>query len=265
MSMSGTFRACIAITLFTVLSPFEALRAVPPPHGRPVGDWPGRKPGEFLDRVVLTTEDNGLRVVLPTPGDGFPIFDVRADSSNRSCRNLRLTFGASSLPPLASSLHHHGHYFNVTQRDVIPIYGHLYRIDCVNRDDIALTRVTNDVPPELQPATKSRTIVVGEKHATLFSETYFLKRRWDLDYTVVLDIDPQKLRAKVTLEPQGKDPPGQAARQVVNVTVRKGDLLSARGRAYRVLNVVPPQMIDGVGNLVGWIEISADPVDPTEE
>lgn len=51
----------------------------------------------------------------------------------------------------------------------------------------------------------------------------------------------------------------------MTLTVRKGDLLEARGRAYKVLNVVLPQEIPDVGRVVGWIELSGDPVQPAKD
>lgn len=60
----------------------------------------------------------------------------------------------------------------------------------------------------------------------------------------------------------GKGKP--VTRKAMSIRVEAGDVLTARGRSYKVLNVVPTREIKGVGRLVGWIEISADPVRATE-
>lgn len=117
----------------------------------------------------------------------------------------------------------------------------------------------------------TRTISTVADSATLFWEQHpKLEIRQDYD-GVVLKFDPAGNKAELHLNPtfmfspmnrrlteQDKVP----IRERLTLEVKKGELLTAHGRSYKVLNVVPPQDIEGVGHLVGWIELAADPVEP---
>jgi hypothetical protein len=158
----------------------------------------------------------------------------------------------------------------VGQNQVIPLFDQVYAVD-VDAFGVVLTRVTDRIPEEIHPGLNTRTIATVAVGADLFREQHALfNNRQDYD-EVNVEFNRSIGKAVVHLEPRMSFTPPItkeeeiASRQPLQLEVKKGGLLTARGRSYKVLNVVPPQDIEGVGHLVGWIELAPDAVEPAAQ
>lgn len=258
-------RLVLSLGLITMYLCAVAGSGEPPPVGLPIGFKEWQQTGQFPREIVLKKRDQGLQVALSTPGTRLPLFVVQTPA-NRDRRLL--TLSDRDQVPLPSALYNRsGFTFDVGRGDIIPIYDELYCVSLGEPDNVVLSRVTDQVPAQFRPAGKARTISLAAVDDTLFwVQDAKFKDRHEFDL-VSLEIDEKTSQAKITLTPRVSSEQGKGTSKATPMvlTVAKDELLSARGRAYKVLNVVPPQGIDGVGRLVGWIEISADPVEPTEK
>ena len=152
--------------------------------------------------------------------------------------------------------------YEVAPRDVIPLFDQLYFVHIVGPESVNLKRVTENVPAEFRPQMDSRKISTADYIPSLFvRHDPIHKGRQFLDEVTLLNFDAKLGTVDVKLSPReivrGIVPSSPAMPETHRV--KKGELLTARGRSYKVLNVVPPQTITNVGKLVGWIELAADP------
>jgi hypothetical protein len=131
------------------------------------------------------------------------------------------------------------------------------------------TDVTDSAPAEVRPG-KGWSLLL----ATPNPETQSGQHR--IDYK--LFTDPGRSKGEINKRPfyvkvvdimaQAKE--GEKSRADIEIiarisplerkTVRKlsvqvGEPIEHDGRAHRVLKIVPPQMIEGIGNLIGWVEV----------
>jgi hypothetical protein len=157
--------------------------------------------------------------------------------------------------------------FDIGHAEVIPIFDQLYVVSDVSPGGIELSLATDRVPQELRPGLQTRTICAVAVDPELFIEQHpVYPGREDFDEVkvefekatgkVIVNLEP---RIGISNAPREARPPTLPARPPLKLKVAKGEPLTARGRSYKVLNVVPPQDIEGVGHLVGWIELAADP------
>jgi hypothetical protein len=253
------------------LAASSALAVPPPPVRLPVGHEEWEKTGQLPKSLHLHDDDGIHGAIISTPNvgelTGFSVGDTH-DVRNR--RDLRI--GEGGWPPLEKSTYMPGGYvFNVGDGDVIPLHDQIYSVDVKNAGSksVILNRVTDRLPKENRPGLHTRTISTVARSAMLFWEQHpKFEKRQDYD-TVKLEFDPTSGKAVLHLYPTFMfTPPLTQEEKVSNrerlqLEVRKGELLTARGRSYKVLNVVPPQDIKDVGHLVGWIELASDPVEPT--
>lgn len=179
--------------------------------------------------------------------------------------DIRVNVWCKDRFPIESLLHESTEFqsFECAYGDVIPLFGHLYLIGGV------IKRVTDQVPQELRPAGISRFITLGGYQKKLFWTKGTQPGSFEFDRVYLLEIAEDPPTAKVELVPWAEKrewptPKRSEDRKPLAGELRRGDLFATRGRAYRVLNVVPPTTL-AVGRLVGWIELSADPVTPTEQ
>jgi hypothetical protein len=266
-------------------------RGIPPPEpSPPIGFEEWQRTGELPKKLFLpSTPDNGhLGVIVSTPDQAYRRRDRKADwgvsnlgdpsfpgfsviSSPDNPKRHWLTIGGGDKRPSNKSTYAEvGYSFDVAQNDVIPIYDQIYATKWLG-SGLQLTLVTDQVPAEFRPRLDTRTICSVAIDAFLFYKQHSIyKGRTDVD-DVRIEFEKLTDKAILKLEPHvlytgGVPPEGQVptlpARPPLTVEVSKGGLLTARGRSYKVLNVVPPQDIEGVGHLVGWIEVAADPVVP---
>src|SRR5207302_418285 len=88
-----------------------------------------------------------------------------------------------------------------------------------------------------------------------------------VEYTAVSKRPTVTLKPYVGISgpvPKEGTPPALPEWPPLTFEVGRGDWITVRNRSHKVLNVVPPQDIDGVGHLVGWIELAPNPVEPPE-
>jgi hypothetical protein len=277
-----------ALALVVVVA--SNVRAIPPPEPRPpVGyeEWrsTGRLPKHLFlpsgyehghQGVVVSSpelahirrEPSGGGIAM-RPGDlDFPWFNVKINRDVPSRRYLQV--GDKNRESQTRSTYlPHGYTFDVRQQDMIPLYDQIYSVT-IDAFGVVLSLATDRVPIELRPSLNTRTISVAAVNAELFVQQHSTyENRTDLD-KIAVEFEQGAGKAIVTLEPRvsysGKVPPegripDLPARPPLKIEVAKGEFLTARGRSYKVLNVVPPQDIEGVGRLVGWIELAADPIE----
>lgn len=152
---------------------------------------------------------------------------------------------------------------NLAQSDIIPIFGQLYKISTVS-NNVRLTNVTSQVPAEFRPRSKvSRTIETTERYKELFCEFDKDNSLESRIYDEVrgLQFDAKNKSCEFTLIPYfQKNRTAVPKRKPLKVVAKQGELLCTRNKCYRVLKVVPPQTIEGIGKLVGWIELESEPV-----
>jgi hypothetical protein len=247
----------------------SAAHGAPPPPPRITPDYEEfQKTGQLPRTVHLLNVDGIHGGAISTPEGIWPKYEVRI---RRGTLNRRvLWIETDTRIPLSKSTHSEGGYtFDLGHNDVIPLYDQIYAVRVEGVDDnVVLSRVTDRVPKELHPGLHTRTISMADVSPDLFWEKPpKIKNRLDHD-SVTLEFHPVNGHAVVGLAPMmaiSGSVAGEGGyttdRKVLQLEVKKGELLTARGRSYKVLNVVPPQDIEGIGHLVGWIELSADPVD----
>lgn len=231
--------------------------AAPPELKHPIGYLEYMETGKYPSEIWLI--DGSGRVMLPNPDDRIPSYQV-IDTKDPDKRPPGLILAAGAYL-LDNSLHPGSYRFRLdkSQRKIIPFMGQLYHVWYPGKDRVLLNRVTVDVPEKLQPAKKSRTIATTEVLPKLFWEQG-PRRAGQKFFDFVTEFKIEDGRASFRLVPGatiGK--PAESKRKPLEISVKKGDLLTARGRSYRVLNVVEPQRTPA-GDLVGWLEISAEPV-----
>ncbi len=232
--------------------------AAPPPSTLPVGIREWSRTGKVADELYLKADDHGRRVAMSSPTGGYPRFTVKRQSATQS----QLTFHLEKSPLCSSSLHApEGFGFLVKRGDVIPLFGELYAIDFRDPEALILRRVTEKVDAALCPSLDSRVISLSAIRPTLFHEEDVNLSVTHFDWVSLAKIESSDV-AVVELKP------GYAGSKIAKspcsparLKAKNGELLSApgRGHAYNVLNIVPRQEIKGVGELVGWIELSSQP------
>lgn len=236
----------------------------------PLGLEEWTKSGEFAKEILVDNDKQGHKGVFPTPFGsrvGFRLTSNKSPEPSLPC--LEICAVEEFKIPLVSSVctGGRGHQFLVKQGDVIPIYGHLYAVKGGARF-VTLTRVTDQVPEKFRPSKNSRTIAITALNPSLFWELDSKSPdRKEFDTVRISKITKDTCRAKIELIPgyaSSRDfKPSERMR--LTMEVGKDDVLTARGRSYRVLDVVPSKQIESVGRLVGWIELSADPVEPEKK
>jgi hypothetical protein len=132
---------------------------------------------------------------------------------------------------------------------------------------VELKRVTDELPQTLRPALNSRVFSLADVKPQLFVEQHRVDNRGNkTEYDVVDDLGFDEETGTVTLsltpEVSDEDRFGPSTRKKLTLTVKQGELVDARGSAYRVVNIVPPQEFSGIGKIVGWVELA--PVDTSE-
>ncbi len=145
-------------------------------------------------------------------------------------------------------------------KQVLPLFNQLYVVDVHPRSAVTLTRITEKAPAALRPAKDSYIIVMCDEHAEWFWQRDPKDPETDwFDEVRSLEID-EKRQATIELKPVVGGIFHPTPYKPMKLTCRQGGLLTARGLSYKVLKVVAPGKLEGFGRLVGWIEISADPV-----
>lgn len=258
-------RQLLACGVILAMSP-GILRAAPPSdHVEGYSEF--RETGEY-PRTLSLSGNNGARVVIPTPMSNqaphwpffYPTFAVSSEKTGELTTAV-LTLGGNGRHPFSSSLYAPaGYQWRLRDGDLTPIYGHIYRSQVSPNHTVTLTRVTEHIGNELRPQSATRVIAMNSVEPTLFWERDpDDSQSAEFDW-IEIEIDAKEV-ATVELKPGRSSTVIKAPdRKAMTLTVAAGDSLSARGRSYKVLNVVKPQDIPRVGRLVGWIEISADPV-----
>ncbi len=257
----------LACGVILAMSP-GILNAVPP-SGHIEGYSEYRETGEYPQQLVLSGH-NGARVVIPTPSpnqelqflDRFPVFAVKSEKSD-GITTAVLTIWWGGKVPFPSALHlSTGYRWRLRDGDLTPIFGHIYRSRVLPDNSVLLTRVTERVDKEFRPQPGTRLIAMNSLDTELFWEND-PDRAPSTEFDLLeIDINGNEV-ATIELKPRSRSsrPPLKVpTRKPMTISVVAGELLSARGRSYKVLNVVKPQDIKGLGRLVGWIEISANPV-----
>ncbi len=257
----GHFRILLRTIMLcgVIVAAGAELMSAPVPERRIVGHSEYERTGKYPTRLVLSG-NTGARVAIPTPDKSFPVFQVESEASaGPPIAVLTLWYGENC--PASSSIYEPtGYQWRLRDGDVIPILGHVYLARVSRDNSITLTRVTEKLDEKLRPKTETRLIAMNSVHARMFWE----KKSgspfpYEYDW-IEVDVKGSDV-ATVELKPGRASIPIQTpTRKPMTLTVAKGDLLTARGRSYKVLNVVKPQDIPAVGRLVGWIEISAEPV-----
>jgi hypothetical protein len=256
-----------AIGALAISTACSALAEPPIPPGLPIGHEEWTKTGQLPKSLFLQDYRGDWGAVMSTPDAGgwagFSVWDMPKDPSRRELR-----IGEGDRQPLEKSTYMPGGYvFDVGDRDVIPLYDQVYSVNVKDAasKEVLLTRVTDRISKELRPGLHTRTISRAAVWASLFWEQHpKFEKRQDYD-TVKLEFDPASKNAVLRLYPTFMFTPPLTEeektpnRERLQLEVKKGRFLTARGRSYKVLNVVPPQDIVGVGHLVGWIELAADP------
>jgi hypothetical protein len=216
--------------------------------------------------LYLKRADNGRKAVISdTLQQGWPSFDISDAYSGESAgKGLNLALNHRETYAVESALFTNQMIvFELRGGDIFPAFGELFQSQ-VYKDSggIVLERVTDKIPKPLRPAGTSRTISLADYKPSLFWERYPQYRDY-MEFDIVeLTVNRETSKANLALKPHGlvsgPDALRRLQRKLEVVEVAKGELLQARGRSYKVLNVVPPQVVDGVGVLVGWIELAPD-------
>lgn len=243
-----------------VLTLMPSILIAAPPTREIVGYSELIETGEYPQTISLSGM-TGAQVAIPTPNNSFPGFGVQFDKS-RDPKTVVLTLQFRQRFPSTSSLYAPGGYqWRLRDGDLTPIFGHIYRSLVSPGGQLTLTRVTEKIDERLRPQPGTRSIAMNSVNTKMFWENVPQDSRTDEFDWVKINIDAKDV-ATIELSPAiSTSGAGTASsRKQVTTTAVAGDLLSARGRSYKVLNVVKPQDIKGLGRLVGWIEISADPV-----
>ncbi len=248
----------VAISFFTLF--LQCTRGAPPgPPREIVGAEEWEKTGKYLDSYWLGVGDKtGWVYVFPCWKRNKVKFRVRKDYEIENVLRFEIYHSYAGLGMGTSLRSHFPMLLKVRDGDVFPLFQHVYRID-YNRV-AKLTRVTDQIPEEFRPANMSRTFSTVEIGPTVFSEG--TRQFQEYDMVKLLSFNGgMKPVAKFELVPYVVRSTDPAKRKRLSFAASKGDIISTRGHEYEVLNVVPTQTIKGVGRLVGWIELSGDPVD----
>lgn len=172
--------------------------------------------------------------------------------------------------------HSHGYAFHfgwLHEGDVVPLFGHLYRMLSLNVDPPPLVGAKR-LPAEEVP--KGIGLRLDTYLFPLSNETYnaiWFSGTLHKHYVYVWEISPSRdkpdlLRAKVgTLADIEKSPYHASGREkeIVWKWVQVGDHLEVGKYRHEVVRIVPPKKLPDVGGrevmMSGWIELNSKPVE----
>jgi hypothetical protein len=161
----------------------------------------------------------------------------------------------------------YGLAFLVSVGDIIPLFDQIYLIEDLGPEFVELKRVTDELPQALRPALNSRVFSTADADdPQLFTEYDVdnIEGKTEWDTVKILGFDEETGTVTLSLTPEASDERrfGPSTRKKLTLTVKQGELVDARGSAYRVVNIVPPQEFSGIGKIVRWVELA--PVDTSE-
>jgi hypothetical protein len=157
--------------------------------------------------------------------------------------------------------------FMVSASEIIPLFDQIYLVEDLGPEFVQLKRVTDELPQTLRPDLNSRVFSLADADdPQLFTEYDVdnIEGKTEWDTVKILGFDEETGTVTLSLTPEASDERrfGPSTRKKLTLTVKQGELVEARGSAYRVVNIVPPQEFSGIGKIVGWVELA--PVDTSE-
>lgn len=260
--------------------PFSA--PPPPPEGKPASGWIFLShPDHFQTPLYYlgNRQSHGptVSIVLSLKGNVRNVHQAAVQAFELAPRlNLSITDSPSNQ------------FVAVASNDIVPIAGRLVRFkrgefpanypqasipkNVMDRG-LLWTDVTDSVPAEVRPG-KGWPLVL----TTANPEKQSGQHR--IDYNLFPDPDPNKVeiqkrpcyvrvlnvtapaeagakvdgKARADMEIIARISPLEQ-KTVRRVSVQAGESIEHNGRAHRVLRIVPPQKVEGVGNLIGWVEV----------
>jgi hypothetical protein len=250
----------------------------PPPEGKPASGWiflshphHYRTPLYYLgDR---RSDDPTVSILVTLKGNVRNVHQAAVRAFERTPR-VDLSIKDSPL----------GQFIAIASGDIVPIAGRLVKFERgefpadypqasipknVMDRGLLWTDVTDSVPAEVRPG-KGWPLVLAtsnpEKQSGQHRFDYklfpdpnsnkgeFNKRPF---YVKVMDITSQAkngAKSQAEIELIARISPLQR-KTVRTFSVQIGESIEHDGRAHRVLQIVPRQKIEGIGNLIGWIEV----------
>jgi hypothetical protein len=234
-----------------------------PPNPIPIGQDVWDATGNLPDEVSLSADENGREVIVSAPS-GHPVrFSIRPSAADKRRQELWLHFG-DRLPIENSQYSRAGFGFDVGTGDIIPVYNDLYAVTVI-ADTVHLTRVTDKVSDEDRPSGKGRAVSLVDVWPRIFYEKTGKSRDEREFDRINISLDPKGGIANVQLQPalSTRRSTATASRKPAQLDLKVGDSVCRGGRCYRVNAIVPEKEIAGIGRLVGWVEFSRLPIEPT--
>ncbi|MHC2069001.1 hypothetical protein ACYFX5_16145 [Bremerella sp. T1] len=135
--------------------------------------------------------------------------------------------------------------------DIVPFYAQLYHVH-FDEKRLQLRDVTQDVPAEFHPNTS--TLVISRSEEKMIRERLFNLQsdRWaDYERVRVTKIAADGSEASYVGKPYHGSDQGAQGDEVI----RPNEIVHRRSNVVsKVARIVPPQTIEDVGNLRGWVE-----------